>query len=228
MTALAALVIAALPAAAHDHVHVDPYEFTVGWTTEPSVLGAPNGLDLGINVDVGNNTTAPVLNAHNDLTATVSFGTISAPKALAPQFGQPGWYTFDIIPTREGTYSVRIVGTLNGTAINISVDLESPEARADLEFPITDPSPTELAANLGAAQFMVAQLTARVAALEASSGGGNGTIATRLAALEADNASLKSTATLAELLAVVGLLAGVAGVALAMRAKRTPPKSGSK
>ena len=40
LIALALLWVAAMPAAAHEHVHAHPYEFTLGWTTEPAVVGA--------------------------------------------------------------------------------------------------------------------------------------------------------------------------------------------
>jgi hypothetical protein len=63
---------------------------------------------------------------------------------LEPQFGQPGWYTFDVIPTREGSYSVRIQGSLDGTAVDFTVELETVTARSDVEFPVPDPTAPEL------------------------------------------------------------------------------------
>ncbi|HKZ60748.1 MAG TPA: hypothetical protein VJ547_13025 [Candidatus Thermoplasmatota archaeon] len=208
LIALALLWVAAMPAAAHEHVHAHPYEFTLGWTTEPAVVGAPNGVDLRVTFEFDANTSEPVMNAHNDLTATLSFGAASVLKALEPKFGEPGWYTFDVIPTQEGTYSVRITGTLNGTGVNISVDLDPPSARADLEFPVAEPAGAELSAQLSAAQSNASALASRVSSLESGS------------------ASLNSAAALAELMAIVGLLAGAAGAALAVMARRTPPKSG--
>ena len=65
-------------------------------------------------------------------------------KALEPQFGRPGWYTFSVIPTREGDYSVRLVGTLNATAVDVVVNLDPVGPRSDIEFPIADPTPSEL------------------------------------------------------------------------------------
>jgi hypothetical protein len=225
LTALAALAMAALPAAAHEHYPADPYDLVVGWTSEPAVVDEMNGLDFNVNTrDIANNSSAPVEGAQLDLSALLIFGSHSRPMALAPQEDRPGWYTFDFIPTQAGPYSVRITGTLNGTAINVTATLEDAVAREDLGFPLPAPSAPALEASIAAAAGSVATLGARVGALEANSS--SGALAAQVAQLRADNESLKSTATLAELLAVVGILAGAAGAGLAMRGRRTPPKSG--
>jgi hypothetical protein len=137
-------VFGASPSAAHDHVIVGEFELIVGWTTEPAIVGSLNGLDLGIERHLLNGSTEWVSGVAGNLTATLRTGSASVVKALSPQFGQPGWYTFDVIPTREGAYSVRLVGTLNVTAVDVIVELEPVGPRADVEWPIPDPTPSEL------------------------------------------------------------------------------------
>ncbi len=137
-------VFGASPSAAHDHVIVGEYELIVGWTTEPAIVGSLNGLDLGIERHLLNGSTEWVSGVAGNLTATLRTGPSSVVKALEPQFGRPGWYTFDVIPTREGAYSVRLVGTLDTTAVDVTVDLEPVGPRSDVEFPIPDPTPSEL------------------------------------------------------------------------------------
>jgi hypothetical protein len=200
----AVMALAAAPASAHEHEHVGAYELTVGWRDEPAVLGAVNGLDLAINHEIDANTSEPVLGADQTLNVTLSTGGLSTPKSLEPQFGRPGWYGFDVILTREGAYSVHIVGSVNGTAVDVTVAMDPPAARSDLEFPVSDPSP----ADLEAAQ--AANATAQQAALNK---------------LQANNAAVQAQASTAMMVGIGGLLAGAAGLAVgAFAMRRGQPK----
>ena len=141
--------LASVPAAAHEHATVGAYELIVGWTTEPAIVDVMNGLDLGVQHHLLNGSTEPVAGVEGTLTATLRTGSDSVVKALAPQFGRAGWYTFDVIPTVEGSYSVRLVGSVNGTAVNVSVNLDPVGPRSDVEFPpATGPTPADLQAQI--------------------------------------------------------------------------------
>jgi len=150
------------PVAGHEHVILGTYELIVGWTTEPAIVGALNGLDLGIVHHLSNGTNESVLGAETTLTATLRTGSASVVKALAPQFGRPGWYAFDVIPTREGAYSVRLLGTLNTTAVDVSVNLDLVGPRSDIEFPIADPTPSQLQDQITALARENAALRAQI------------------------------------------------------------------
>ena len=145
LAALAALVVApglaSVPVAAHEHILVGTYELIVGWRTEPAIVDLMNGLDLGIQHHLANGSTEWVVGVEGNLTATLRAGSLSVVKALEPQFGRPGWYSFDVIPTAEGNYSVQLVGSLGGTAVNVTVYLDLVGPRSDVEFPpVTDPT----------------------------------------------------------------------------------------
>jgi len=161
LIALAGFVsLPASPVSAHERVTIGEYELTIGWRDEPSVAGVLNGLDLGIVQHfASNNTTYPVVGVETNLSARLSMGLLGINKTLAPQFGRPGWYTFDVIPTRPGTYRVRITGTLNTTAIDAAVNLDDVSPASELSFPVADPTATEL-------QNQLAQTNARIAALQ--------------------------------------------------------------
>jgi hypothetical protein len=142
----AALLLASSPpSAAHEHLQVGPYELTVGWREEPPLVGELNGLFL--RVEYSTNGT-PVEGAHQSLTAVLMTGSASLTATLRPQFGQPGVYTFDVIPTREGSYSVRITGSLGGTPVDVNVQLQEVTARSAIEFPLQEPTASELQAAL--------------------------------------------------------------------------------
>src|SRR5881628_1343446 len=123
ITAVSGL-LAAPPVAAHTHVMQGEYELTVGWRVEPTIVGSLNGLDLGIEDHLWNGTVVWVVGVETNLTATLSTGPATKLYALSPQDNRPGWYTFDVIPTVAGGYSVKLAGTLNTTAVNVTVDLD--------------------------------------------------------------------------------------------------------
>ena len=155
---LATFPLAVRPASAHEHVTVAEYELTVGWRDEPTVAGYLNGLDLGIQHHFSNGTTAWVVGVEGNLTAVLSTGLKNVSKALEPQFGRDGWYTFNVIPTRVGTYHVRITGTLGSTPVDATVKLDDVSPASDLAFPAGDPQ-TQLDAANAAIVGLQGQLT---------------------------------------------------------------------
>jgi hypothetical protein len=167
LISLAGFVPLTAPAvSAHEHVTIGEYELTIGWRDEPSVAGVLNGLDLGIVQHfASNNTTYPVVGVETNLRARLSMGLLGINRTLAPQFGRPGWYTFDVIPTRPGTYRVRITGTLNTTAIDAAVNLDDVSPASELSFPVADPTATELQNQLAqASAALQSQLIIAIAA----------------------------------------------------------------
>jgi len=141
-------------------VTVGEYELTVGWRSEPAVAGGLNGLDLGIEHQFSNGTSAWVVGIERDLNATLTTGPALVVRAVEPQFGRPGWYTFDVIPTVPGAYSVRIAGRLNATTpVDVTVGLDPVAQTSDYQFPVTEPTATDL-------QNSIAQLNAQLAALQ--------------------------------------------------------------
>ena len=155
---VAALPLAVRTASAHEHVTVGEYEMIVGWRDEPAVAGYLNGLDLGIEHHFTNGTTTWVLGAEGNLTAVLSTGLKNVSKALEPQSGRDGWYTFNVIPTRVGTYHVRIMGTLGTTPVDKTVPLDDVAPASDLAFPAGDPQ-TQLDAANAAIVGLQGQLT---------------------------------------------------------------------
>ena len=159
---VAFLPFAGAPVAAHEHVTVGAYELIVGWRGEPAVAGSLNGLDLGIEHRLSNGTTVWVLGAERNLTAALSYGSTTVTMSLQPQFGRDGWYTFDVIPTRPGSYSVHLNGTVEGTAVNVNVVLDDVAAASDLAFPVADPTAADLKARLDAANAAIAALQSQL------------------------------------------------------------------
>jgi len=162
-----ALPLAVRPASAHRLVTLGEYELTVGWKVEPAVAGYVNGLDLGIQHRFSNGTTVWVVGVAGNLTAVLTTGPKSVSKALEPQADRDGWYTFDVIPTRVGTYTVRLQGTLGTTPVDVMVPLDDVSPASDFAFPVADQPASDLQSRLDAANAAIAglqvQLTLAVA-----------------------------------------------------------------
>ena len=156
--------LAVRPVAAHEHRSVGYYNLTVGWRDEPPTVGFVNGLDLGIQYTFPNNGTKIWVTGAS-MNATLTTGRFTSTRhSVEPQFGRPGWYTFNVIPTRPGVYTVKLNGTLDSTRVNVSVDLDPVAPASDLAFPIADPTPSDLQGRLDAANAVIAGLQAQMLA----------------------------------------------------------------
>lgn len=157
LAALTALLPLAI-ALAHEGRDVGKYRLTVGWTGEPAYQGQRNGIALSI---VNRDTNQPVEGAEKTLKAEILFGGQKREVALRAVFRQPGQYTADVIPTRDGDYRFRFFGNIEGQAVDEVFD--SADGKFDgvqktdaLYFPGGDTS-TQLAQTVQAAEQQAAQ-----------------------------------------------------------------------
>ncbi len=137
-------------ALAHEsrEVAAGKYQMRVGFLTEPAYQGLENGLELTIctgsctsNTDNSGTYTNGVTGAFDSLKVEVIFGARSMPLTLTAVPRNPGRYSARFMPTREGTYSFHITGTLG------------PEkAKIDERF-ISSPSTFDDVQPLAVAQF---------------------------------------------------------------------------
>jgi hypothetical protein len=158
---LGALVVAVIapmllagPASAHESREVGDYTFVVGWWTEPAFANVPNGPEVTITTGPKED---PVVEGV-ELEVDVVFGEESITYPMEPAFvvgvfGDPGNYNADLFPTRPGTWTFRIYGTVEGQEVDEEFtsgeetfsDIEDPAA---LAFPAADPNNAQLASRL--------------------------------------------------------------------------------
>jgi hypothetical protein len=148
------LVVLLAPAAvAHEPRKQGRLEMVVGFGTEPAYAGQPNSVQI-ILVHDGR----PVLDLGNSLDVEVSFGDETMALPIEPffaigEFGEPGDYRAWFIPTRPGQYEFHFSGTVDGERVDETFtsgpktfgDVENP---ADIQFPVQDPTPGELAERI--------------------------------------------------------------------------------
>jgi hypothetical protein len=137
-------------ASAHEVREVGDLTFVVGWSNEPAFAGFGNEVQVIVTETRGER---PV--EDGEMEAEVTFGEsgVSSQVTLDPAFDTPNEYLGYIIPTRPGTYSFHVTGTVGGETIDETFtsgedtfdDVNNP---ADAEFPEQDPTRGEIAERL--------------------------------------------------------------------------------
>jgi hypothetical protein len=117
---------------AHERIVAGDYALTLGWLDEPPVVGLKNAALVEVATAKDDQ---PVEGAEGTLTAQILYGGKSKELLLRPLEGQPGSYVGDFIPTRRGTYTLKLGGTINGQAIDISNEIEEVVTPDSLAFP---------------------------------------------------------------------------------------------
>jgi hypothetical protein len=171
-----ALFIASAAAARplpHERIVAGDYALTLGWLDEPPVVGLKNAALVEVATA---NDDQPVEGAEGTLTAQIIYGGKSKELLLRPLEEHPGAYAGDFIPTRRGTYTLKLGGTINGQPIDVSNEIEEvgsldsltfPEPQADLQKSIdtlqSELNTTRLFAIVGAALGTIGLVLAGVA-----------------------------------------------------------------
>jgi hypothetical protein len=119
-------------AVAHERIVAGNYAFVLGWLEEPPVVGLKNAALVEVTTATDDQ---PVEGAEGTLTAQIVYGGKSKELLLRPLAGSPGTYVGDFIPTRRGTYTLKLGGTINGQAIDVSNEIEEVGSLDSLTFP---------------------------------------------------------------------------------------------
>jgi hypothetical protein len=147
---------------AHETRQVGEYEFVVGWWTEPAFANQPNGPEVTIS-----RAGKPVVEGVA-LSVDVIFGEETTTYELEPAFvvgvfGEPGNYNADLVPTRPGTWTYRIYGSVEDLEVDETFT-SGPETFGDIEdpaenaFPVADPNNAELSERIETESDRVAEL----------------------------------------------------------------------
>lgn len=213
---LLSLTLLGAPAAlAHTEQHVGDFHVLVGWLNEPALVGLPNAVQLTIT----DHDEKPVTDlGADDLTVVVSTGgQDSSPLPVTPAFdldegfGNPGEYHAELIPTAPGDYSFHVTGKIHDTPADLTVasgpdTFDSIEGTSDLEFPVKQPTLTEVGTRLD-------RIDGRIEALQSAAPGSDALAAANAAAEAAQAASSAADRAL-----LVGLIVGGAALIVSFAA----------
>jgi hypothetical protein len=201
LTAGASVLVAA-PAAAHDTHQVGDVDVTVGFAEEPAYAGQPNGVQMFL--DHGGE---PVTDAEGfEVTVTFNDQTSEAmtlePAFEVGEFGTPGDYRANFVPSRPGTYTFRVTGTYHGEDIDEEFT-SGPRTFDDVEDVAAAAFPEVMAPSNDELATRIEQDAARTTDAVAS--------ANEAAAAAVDDASAART------IGLVGVALGAAGLVVGLR-----------
>jgi hypothetical protein len=200
-------------AEAHERRQVGDLTFVVGFLDEPAYLEEANAASVRVTRADG----TPVEGLQQSLKVEVTSGADKRTFDLTTVFNQPGHYVARFIPTKSGAYSFRFFGTIEGSQIDERFEsgpgrFDEVKATEDLQFPVQVPSNGQLAAEVqqSATGAEVADVDDAVTAQDALD--------------RADRAQ-----TIGLVVGGAGILIGLIGIVLAMRASgRDRPAGGQR
>ena len=224
-TAVAAWLVAPSAALGHTVQHAGPYTLEVGWLSEPTYVGLPNGVSVTVTgvddkpvTDIGPDDLKVVVTTANIPSPDLSFEPVFDPEEMEGPLGE---YSAAIEPTAPGDYTFHITGEIHGQKVDVSVTsgdetFDPVRESTNLQFPSKLPSVAEVATRLD-------RIDGRVQELQNGTGGP--TVADVQAA-QAAAADAKATAGQALLFGIlvggVGIVVGGLGWLTARRASRGP------
>jgi hypothetical protein len=205
------LALGTSPALAHEEREVGPFHLAVGFGQEPAYAGQENSVQMFLN-DANDEA---ITNLGDTLKVEISYQDQTMPAlTMEPnfevgEFGIPGDFRAFFFPTRPGSYSFHLAGTIKGQEIDETFtsgpstfsDVEDPSG---VEFPVKDPTTGQLAQRL---DRELPRVTATAQAQAAA------------ARDRADGA--RTLAFVGILVGGVGLVAGGTGIVFGARRRRT-------
>jgi hypothetical protein len=197
------------PVLAHEEMVIGNVRIVTGWVNEPPLVNQLNGIVVII-TNVSNDQ--PINNALAQLDITVNKGTENKSLDFQPT-EEAGVYTATLLPTQTGQYGVVMRGMIAGQAIDSQIEIEDVEDTARFTFPpastggSSNQIPQELVEQL---QTVITDLTAQVE--EANVAAEDAYNATQSVTESVEE--LKMSADRAYLFSMIGVGAGVAGIAI--------------
>lgn len=161
------------PAIAHENREAGQYGIgEVGWISEPPYAGMKNAVHFNVEKKVEGNMSMKdehtgVAGLEKTLEVTLSTGGKATKFQLRPvtesepghEESGPGNYLAEIIPTRSGTYTLAMKGTIEGVQVNEIFTLEEVRSLGELQFPEADPVPADLQKSLDSVNSKVDRLS---------------------------------------------------------------------
>jgi hypothetical protein len=202
------------PVLAHEEIVIGNIRIVTGWVNEPPLVNQLNGIVVTI-TNVSNDQ--PINNALAQLDITVNKGTENKSLDFQPT-EEAGVYTATLLPTQTGQYTAVMRGMIAGQTIDAQIEIEDVEDTARFTFPSASTNTsTSTSGSNQIPQELVEQLQTVITDLTAQVEEAN------IAAEDAYNATqgvtesveeLKMSADRAYLFSMIGVGAGVAGIAI--------------
>lgn len=219
MLLLITVFVSSTPVPVYAHISKTLGNFTVevGWSNEPPLVGEINNAIVQVNKGTESNST-PVRNALSEMYVLVKYGGVTKTLDFKPSEQSAGLYQAEMIPTRLGSYSLVLNGTLQGQSIiNAEIPLDDVESKQKLSFPdsgnLGEGTNTNTpASSVGAeVERILSQLTNDIDVTK----GDMDILAKNTADMQKSVQDVKKTADRSYMIGITGMGVGVAGIVIA-------------
>jgi hypothetical protein len=112
----------------------DQYRVSVGFINEPILTNERNGLDLAIRL-AGEKDTIADLESGLRAEVIAPGGNSRRELPIRARYGHPGRYTFDVVLTEPGQYSIRVWGQIRGAAFDETFEISEAKPLEGIHFP---------------------------------------------------------------------------------------------
>ncbi len=153
--------ISVKPAEAHITKVYGNYVVEVGWDNEPAYTGLMNGAQVTVKKGSGDSAT-PVINALSNMQISIKYGSVTKPLDFLPSSVVDGQYHAVLIPTRVGTYSLVLKGSVGNQTIDDEILLDDVSGINALNFPSSTGSPSSTSVNMDQMGTVINQLTSDI------------------------------------------------------------------
>ena len=159
-TVLALVTSLSILLVAHDAHVVGPFRLSIGWGEEPAFTGIRNSVVVAITEAAGGGLVRDL--GGGSLSVEVSFGNERVVLPLQPVWGHANEFRAWMVPTRAGTYTFRVTGTVKHHPIDITSrcsesTFDCVADVSEIQFPVKDPSIGQFAERLDRSQPRVEQ-----------------------------------------------------------------------
>ena len=184
------------------------YLVTVGWQNEPTYSGLLNAPIVEVKKGSGD-SAKPVINALANMQISIKYGSITKQLDFVPDNTVDGQYVSPLIPTKIGSYSLVMKGTIENQSIDTEIPLDDVASIDTLNFP---PSGSSADTNVGQVGIIINQLTSDIEDAKNSAN----SAAQSVANVGKSFQEVKDTTDRLYMISMAGIGIGVAGIVIAV------------
>ncbi|MDE1841907.1 hypothetical protein [Candidatus Nitrosotalea okcheonensis] len=203
--------ISVKPAEAHIVKVYGNYIVEVGWDNEPAYTGLTNGAQVIIKQGSGDSAT-PVINALQNLQISVKYGSVTKPLDFLPSSVVDGQYHAILIPTRVGTYSLVLKGSVGNQTIADEILLDDVSSIDTLNFPQSAGSSSSTSVNMDQMGTVINQLTSDIEDAKNNADAASKSVSNVVQSFQ----QVKDTTDKLYMISMTGIGIGIAGIVIAV------------
>jgi hypothetical protein len=207
------------PAYAHITKQIGNIKVEVGWSDEPPLTGQVNNIIVAVNKTLAGGRESAIINALADLDIKERYGSITKSVDFIPSEQAEGVYESKIIPTRVGSYSLVMNGTIQGEKLsNVEIPLDLVEGAQKISFPDTSGSNTVTSGVQAASDKIGPKLQTIISGISNDVGSSKSDIqllAKNMANIQKSALDMKNSVDRLYMIGMLGIGAAIAGIIIA-------------